>query len=99
MELSNRQEEILEILNQAEDYLYEAQIVEALNCDRPKGWKEVSQPSVNKILSRMAKKELLGVYFIDKQNYNRQYYKILDAGTWSLMQAKDNRKRLAALKF
>ena len=95
MEISRIQEEILLILHHSDRPQYEAEIVARINCDRPSGWRQISQASISSTLGRMVKKDLIEVDFIDKQNYNKKYYKISDEGFWSLMQAKDNRKRLS----
>ena len=94
MELSRVQEEILLVLNNSDRALYEGEIIKMINFDRPKQWKKISQASLNRTLSRMVDKQLIEIAYVDLQNYNRKYYGILDEGLLSLMQSKDNRKRL-----
>ena len=94
MELSRLQEEILTCLCWSDRDLCEAEILEKLNCDRSKEWKQVSQPLLNKTLSRSLQLELVEVSGIDTQSYNRKYYAILDLGIHCLGLASSNRKRL-----
>lgn len=93
MELTRLQEEILICLTYFGE-LCESEILEKLNDERAKDWKQISQPLLNKTLSRCLELELIQQSRIDKENYNKKYYKPTDTGFWSVLQAADNRKRL-----
>ena len=91
MELSRIQEEVLLAIAQGGE-IYETEILEMLNRDRPTGWREVSQPSLNKTLIRMIDKEMIEVD-CGRVKESRRYYRLKPLGKKSLIEAKANRDK------
>lgn len=94
MELSRIQEEVLLAIASSKREMCEAEILVLLNQSRPNSWKKISQPSLNKTISRMEDKGLLLKARIEPDNYNRKFYQISETGTRSLSEAEENRNRL-----
>lgn len=94
MEISRVQEEILLVLHNSDRELCGQEILKVLNSDRPKAWRKIKGASLYKILERMIVSQLVEISRIVEKDCNKKYYKILDEGFWSILQAEANRNRL-----
>lgn len=98
VELSRVQEEILLAIASQEKEIFEAEILELLNSDRPTSWRKISQQSLSKVLSRMVEKGLVEVQ-IKQVKESRRYYRVESLGKNSLTEAEANRRKYYPITY